>query len=232
MRSTFAERMAQRLGLVDGDVVRVIAGNAAVEAPVLVQPGQANRHDRRHARLWHARRPAALATALALTSIRLRNTDSPWATHRRELEPHRPSTEYSPHAALSSLSKAKPTSCSRVWILPILLKADLCFSKPGANPPTLYPPHNYDTYEWAMVIDTAACIGCNACVVACQAENNVPVVGPDEIAEGRDMHWLRVDDYVVDRPTRLLARALHALRARAMRAGLPGGGFRSRQRRA
>jgi molybdopterin-containing oxidoreductase family iron-sulfur binding subunit len=49
-----------------------------------------------------------------------------------------------------------------------------------------------------MVVDTAACIGCNACVVACQAENNVPIVGPDEIAVGRDMHWLRIDDYVID----------------------------------
>ena len=70
--------------------------------------------------------------------------------------------------------------------------------KPDANPPTLYPPFAYDTYKWAMVIDTASCIGCNACVVACQAENNVPVVGPEEIAEGRDMHWLRIDDYIVD----------------------------------
>jgi molybdopterin-containing oxidoreductase family iron-sulfur binding subunit len=78
-------------------------------------------------------------------------------------------------------------------------KADPEFAEKMGEAPkktdSLYPGHEYKGYAWGLSVDLSSCIGCNACVAACQAENNIPIVGKEEVQRGRVMHWLRIDRY-------------------------------------
>jgi molybdopterin-containing oxidoreductase family iron-sulfur binding subunit len=192
-----SKAQAAKLGLVDGNVVRLRCAQGTLEAPVLVRPGQADQTI--ETTIGYGRTLAgAIGNGIGFDLNALRRLDTPWVIdgveiahtgrqqdllltqHHFQLEGE--ARDLQPRFTLAELAQGRAAH------LP----------KPGDTPPTLYPRHDSDTYAWAMVIDAGACTGCNACVVACQSENNVPIVGPAEIAVGRDMHWLRIDSYLVD----------------------------------
>jgi molybdopterin-containing oxidoreductase family iron-sulfur binding subunit len=189
---TVAPALAAREKLAQGDVVTVAAAGRAIEGPVWILPGQAD--NTIGLSLGYGRFvPERISTDLGYDAYRLRDATDLW------------------HLAGGSIRKTGRTQ-SLVTTQDHSTMEGHAFVRvqvEGATPvaetpsgdkaiyaqPTLYPPAESDGRKWGMVIDLDACIGCNACVVSCQAENNIAVVGPEQVAMGREMHWLRVDRY-------------------------------------
>jgi Fe-S-cluster-containing dehydrogenase component len=186
---------AREFGLVDGDVVRLWAGERFLEGPVLVRAGQADSVI--EATLGLGRTNAgAIGNGVGFDAYTLRSSQAPWVLDNVKMVvvgrvQNLLLTQH--HFALEGEAKDLQ---QRIPVTALAAGRRLFAS--DERMPTLFPPFDYESYRWGMVIDTTACIGCNACVVACQAENNVPIVGPGEIAMGRDMHWLRVDVYTIE----------------------------------
>ncbi|MSR63130.1 MAG: 4Fe-4S dicluster domain-containing protein [Planctomycetes bacterium] len=193
-----APATATRLGLEPGDVVTLAAGGKSVRAPVWSVPGHAE--DTLTLHLGYGRKLAGkLGTGLGFDAYALRTGVAPWRVGGVKL------TKTGERAALATVQKQpdqEQRNLARVATFE-RFKAEGKLAFAGKHdspfdqlaPPSLYPGFPYEGYAWGMVIDLNACLGCNACMVACQSENNIPVVGKDQILNGREMHWIRVDRY-------------------------------------
>ncbi|MFN2387575.1 MAG: TAT-variant-translocated molybdopterin oxidoreductase [Thermoanaerobaculia bacterium] len=185
---------AQRLGLQREDLVEISAGGRRVTAPVWIQPGQPDRCGTLH--FGHGRRRAGrVGTGTGVDVYPLRTLGSLSTIAGAQL---RRTGGRQPLACTQLHHSMEGRDIVRSRTLEELRRGDAHGEGAGhaaSEELSLLPPYEYKGYAWGMAIDLAACVGCNACVVACQAENNIPVVGRKEVLRGREMHWIRVDRY-------------------------------------
>ena len=185
-----APRTAERLGVTESDVVELARGSRTVQAPVWIMPGQAE--DCITLPLGYGRAQAGpIGTGIGFDAYRLRTTDAPWQAAGATLAKAAGRHVFAPvqHYAMTDGRDL----LSEGTLAAFLAQPD--FLRHAGSADSLYPAFADTGIAWAMSINLNSCIGCGACVVACQAENNSPVVGKDEVLRGRDMHWLRVDRY-------------------------------------
>ena len=223
----FSPAAAQRLGVQEGDVVRLettTEGGAttSTELPAFLQPGQ---HDQVVAvalgygrqgteRFANAGPKWLFARSGVGADGRVGKNAAPFVTLRdgylqyvrggiRVTSTGRRSALASTqgHHSLTMpkdlpLVGGQHRDIVRETTLPALLAGDFKAAPSPAKINGLWPTdHPYTGHRWAMAIDLTACTGCSGCVVACQAENNIPVVGKDEVLRHREMHWMRIDRY-------------------------------------
>ena len=186
-------KLAKQLGVTDGDVISLQTETAQVQLPVVVQPGQESRTIA--VALGYGRKLVGKAgrdvgvNAYPLTAIRdgLRRYSAAnvvvKTTGRRE---NLASTQT--HFSMEGRPIALETTLQELHNEP---------EAETESMPTLWGERPQGEHLWGMAIDMNACTGCSACVIACQAENNVPVVGKDQVQRTRIMHWIRLDHYYI-----------------------------------
>ncbi len=194
--AAISPKYAEKLGIKEGDVLKVTSGNHTVELPVLLQPGQAQQTI--SVALGYGR------TLSGKVGTGVGKNAFPFQTFK--------------NGTFQGAAQATISTTGDVYVLAQTqthhsvegrnIIRETSFNKYLKDPSsangrheaehktyTLWPEYNRPEYNWVMAIDLNSCTGCGACVVACSAENNIPVVGRDEVRRRREMHWIRIDRY-------------------------------------
>ena len=196
---------ARKLGVNNGDVVKLSGNGQAVEAPIWITPGQAD--DSLTLHLGYGRQRAGhVGNGRGFNAYLLSTAENPWissATLEKTGKTYQLVTTQHHHIMGKEGEEREEESVAalqRKLVRSATLEEfhknpEMIHEEGEENGPSIYPGYAYNGNAWGMSIDLNSCIGCNACVVACQSENNIAVVGKDQVARGREMHWIRVDSY-------------------------------------
>ncbi len=195
---------AARLGIRDGDVLRLKYRGREMEIPALLVPGVADWSVLVHC--GQGRTAAGrVGDGVGANVYRLRTHQDPWFDLGLALErtgrSHLFACTQEHHAidvhGMRERGRRVGDLIREATVAEFAAHPGFARHDADEKPSQLWKePHDYaQGHRWGLAIDLNACTGCNACVVACQAENNIPVVGHEQVAKGREMHWIRLDRY-------------------------------------
>jgi MoCo/4Fe-4S cofactor protein with predicted Tat translocation signal len=187
-------RTAEQRALQNEDLVDLNYQGRTVRAPIWIQPGHPD--DSVTVALGYGRTNAGrVGNGVGFNAYALRTSDAPWFGSGLEIVKT---------GAKYHLATTQEQHLMEGRAIALSANIDEYRKNPGfareaaedrPNELTIYPGYKYEGYAWGMAIDQTACVGCNACVVACQSENNIAVVGKEQVKMRRAMHWLRIDSY-------------------------------------
>ncbi len=190
----FSAATAEKLDVHNEDVVVLKCDGRTIEAPAWVWPGHPDDSITLH--FGYGRTKAGrVGDNIGANAYLLRQSASTWFATGVEIR--KTGKRYTlactqDHSSMEGRELVRHAPVAKFL-------ADPTFAKELGHSPTseesLYPQYKYDGYAWGMTIDLNACTGCNACVTACQSENNIPIVGKEQVENGREMHWIRIDRY-------------------------------------
>ena len=191
--------MAERLKLSFKNVAELEFQGKKVKGAVWIQAGHPDNSITVF--LGYGRtRAGRVGTGTGFDVYPLRTSQAPWFADGAKLTPYRRDLRSRQHAGLSDNGNSRRRATAGAGAQPrgLQKRSELCERRRAAEGAYSLPAsfdYSKETYSWGMAIDLNACVGCNNCIVACQSENNVAVVGKEQTLRGRHMHWLRVDAY-------------------------------------
>jgi molybdopterin-containing oxidoreductase family iron-sulfur binding subunit len=198
-----SRKTARELGVQNGDVVDITLNGRSVKGPIWTQPGMAD-YSLGLALGYGRARAGRVGNGVGFNAYQIFNGKNieTGATVRKTGETYPLATTQS-HWSMEGRPAVREANLQE-------FSRDAGFANEmhGTEPPIVAPlyPNPLDEakktalHQWGMAVDLSACVGCGTCVVACQSENNIPIVGKDQVQRGREMHWLRIDRYYTANP--------------------------------